>query len=52
MRVAETLEQGADAAFITLGIRAIYSTWTYLRAALLRRIPSLVTVDLVPGSWR
>lgn len=47
-QVAKAIAHGADAAFVTLGDPAIYSTWTYLREALLRRCPSL-TVKAVPG---
>ena len=42
------LEQGMDAAFITIGDPGIYSTFFYLYDKLLERIPALV-IEIVPG---
>jgi precorrin-2/cobalt-factor-2 C20-methyltransferase len=46
--VAEVLETGADACFITLGDAFLYSTYIYLLRALRRRIPDLEAVT-IPG---
>jgi len=45
--VLEWLDEG-DVAFLTLGDASLYSTWTYLRAAVLRRRPDQ-RVETVPG---
>lgn len=46
--VLSRLGQGMDAAFITLGDPAIYSTWFYLHNRLMDSLPGLV-VEIVPG---
>lgn len=46
--VAEVLESGSDACFLTLGDTFLYSTYTYLLRALRRRIPD-VRVVTIPG---
>ncbi|MGB6066108.1 MAG: precorrin-2 C(20)-methyltransferase [Desulfomonilaceae bacterium] len=46
--IAEVLETGADACFLTLGDTLLYSTYIYMLRALRRRIPS-VEVVTVPG---
>jgi len=46
--VLNRLEGGRDAAFITIGDPAIYSTFFYLNDSLLERKPSL-TIKIVPG---
>ncbi len=46
--IAEVLETGVDACFLTLGDTLLYSTYIYLLRALRRRIPS-VEVATVPG---
>jgi len=47
LRVLELLEEG-NVGFLTLGDASLYSTWTYLRAAVLARRPDQV-VATVPG---
>lgn len=47
-RVADVLETGADACFLTLGDAFLYSTYIYLLRALRSRIPH-VEVVTVPG---
>jgi len=46
--VAEVLQSGQDAAFITEGDPSLYSTFVYLQTALTARLPG-VTVEIVPG---
>jgi precorrin-2/cobalt-factor-2 C20-methyltransferase len=46
--IVPVLEQGKDAAFITIGDPGIYSTFFYLYDKLLERIPALV-IEIVPG---
>jgi precorrin-2/cobalt-factor-2 C20-methyltransferase len=46
--VAEVLESGTDACFLTLGDTFLYSTYTYLVRALRRRMPD-VRVVTIPG---
>ncbi|HWR73981.1 MAG TPA: precorrin-2 C(20)-methyltransferase [Nitrospirota bacterium] len=46
--VLERLDQGIDAAFITIGDPAVYSTFFYLYDRLLERRPSL-SIEIVPG---
>jgi len=46
--VAEVLETGADACFLTLGDTFLYSTYIYLLRALRRRIPDLEAIT-IPG---
>ncbi len=46
--VAKVLEQGQDAAFVTMGDPLTYSTYTYLLRSLLRIAP-WVEVETVPG---
>jgi precorrin-2/cobalt-factor-2 C20-methyltransferase len=46
--VAEVLQRGLDAAFITEGDPSLYSTFVYLQTALAARLPG-VTVEIVPG---
>jgi precorrin-2/cobalt-factor-2 C20-methyltransferase len=46
--VAEVLQRGQDAAFITEGDPSLYSTFVYLQTALAARLPG-VTVEIVPG---
>jgi precorrin-2/cobalt-factor-2 C20-methyltransferase len=46
--IAEILETGADAAFLTLGDAFLYSTYIYMLRALRRRIPD-VRVKTIPG---
>jgi precorrin-2/cobalt-factor-2 C20-methyltransferase len=46
--IAEILETGADACFLTLGDALLYSTYIYMLRALRRRIPD-VKVVTVPG---
>jgi len=46
--VAEVLETGADACFLTLGDTLLYSTYIYMLRALRRRLPE-VEVVTVPG---
>ncbi len=46
--VLNRLERGGDAAFITIGDPAIYSTFFYLYDRLLERKPSL-EIEIVPG---
>lgn len=46
-RVLGWLEDG-DVAFLTLGDASLYSTWTYLRAAILERAPKQ-RIETVPG---
>jgi precorrin-2/cobalt-factor-2 C20-methyltransferase len=46
--VAEVLTTGADAAFITLGDPALYSTWTYLARELHENFPE-IEIETVPG---
>lgn len=46
--VVSRLEKGAEAAFITLGDPAIYSTWFYLHHRLMDRLPDII-VEIVPG---
>jgi precorrin-2/cobalt-factor-2 C20-methyltransferase len=48
VRVAEVLESGEDACFLTLGDPLLYSTYIYLLKALHRRMPGLKAVT-VPG---
>lgn len=47
-RVAEVLEEGTDACFLTLGDTFLYSTYIYLVRALRLRIPD-VKVVTIPG---
>jgi precorrin-2/cobalt-factor-2 C20-methyltransferase len=47
-RIAEALETGEDACFLTLGDSLLYSTYIYLLGALKRRSPDLEVVT-VPG---
>lgn len=46
-RILGWLETG-DVAFLTLGDASLYSTWTYLRAAILERRPDQ-SIETVPG---
>jgi precorrin-2/cobalt-factor-2 C20-methyltransferase len=46
--VAEVLDSGSDACFLTLGDAFLYSTYIYLLRALRRHIPELEVVT-VPG---
>ena len=46
--VAEVLQKGQDAAFITEGDPSLYSTFVYLQAALVERFPQ-ARVEVVPG---
>ena len=46
--IAEVLETGADACFLTLGDALLYSTYIYMLRALRRKIPD-VKVVTVPG---
>lgn len=46
--IVSVLEQGIDAAFITIGDPGIYSTFFYLYDKLLERKPALV-IEIVPG---
>ncbi len=47
-QVANVLEQGHDACFLTLGDPLLYSTYIYLLRALKARLPTVVT-ETVPG---
>jgi precorrin-2/cobalt-factor-2 C20-methyltransferase len=47
-QIAEVLESGADACFLTLGDTFLYSTYIYLLRALRERIPDVCVVT-VPG---
>jgi precorrin-2/cobalt-factor-2 C20-methyltransferase len=47
-RIAEVLERGDDACFLTLGDPLLYSTYIYLLRALRRRVPD-IAVMTVPG---
>ncbi|MGC8660475.1 MAG: precorrin-2 C(20)-methyltransferase [Desulfomonilaceae bacterium] len=47
-RIAETLEAGSDACFLTLGDAFLYSTYIYMLRALRRRLPD-VDVVTIPG---
>ncbi len=47
-QIAEVLETGSDACFLTLGDAFLYSTYIYMLKALRRRIPD-VDVVTVPG---
>lgn len=47
-QVVEVLDQGKDAAFITLGDPTIYSTFTYLMKYVQRQKPQ-VQVEIIPG---
>jgi precorrin-2/cobalt-factor-2 C20-methyltransferase len=47
-QIAEVLESGADACFLTLGDALLYSTYIYLLRALKERMPALEVVT-VPG---
>lgn len=46
--IVAVLEQGNDAAFITIGDPGIYSTFFYLYDKLLERMPSLA-IEIIPG---
>jgi len=46
--IVSVLEQGIDAAFITIGDPGLYSTFFYLYDKLLERKPALV-IEIVPG---
>ncbi|MCK9419548.1 MAG: precorrin-2 C(20)-methyltransferase [Nitrospirae bacterium] len=46
--IVSVLEQGSDAAFITIGDPGIYSTFFYLYDKLLERIPALA-IEIIPG---
>lgn len=46
--VAEMLQHGEDAAFITEGDPALYSTFVYLQVALAERFPE-ARIEIVPG---
>ncbi len=46
--IADVLEKGADACFLTLGDALLYSTYIYMLRALRRKIPD-VRVVTVPG---
>lgn len=48
LRIAEALEKGEDACFLTLGDTFLYSTYTYMLRALRRRLPD-VSVVTIPG---
>ena len=47
-RIAEVLERGDDACFLTLGDPLLYSTYIYLLRALRRQVPDIVVMT-VPG---
>jgi precorrin-2/cobalt-factor-2 C20-methyltransferase len=47
-RIAQVLERGDDACFLTLGDPLLYSTYIYVLRALRRRVPEL-EVSTVPG---
>ncbi len=47
-RVCDVLRDGKDAAFITLGDPGVYSTFSYLAAAVRRRLQG-VRIETVPG---
>jgi precorrin-2/cobalt-factor-2 C20-methyltransferase len=46
--VSAALEAGRTAAFVTLGDPGVYSTWTYLRRAVLALRPGTI-IETVPG---
>jgi len=48
LAIVSILDQGIDAAFITIGDPAIYSTFFYLYDRLLERMPAL-NIEIVPG---